>query len=215
VLPTFPPLGKRLLMDNGWFRMLRNPKVTLVDEAVTEVRSDRVVTADGTEYEADVLVLATGFDVLRFITAYEVHGRSGRSLREVWDDIDARAYLGTVIPDFPNFFVIYGPNLQPGHGGSYMFTAELQTRYIMSVLTQMFEENLAAVECRQDVHDEYNEQIDQLHERMVWTHPGMSTYYRNERGRVVVNSPFRNAQFFAMTHKADLSDFETEPHTES
>jgi 4-hydroxyacetophenone monooxygenase len=215
VLPTFPPLGKRLLMDNGWFRMLRNPKVTLVDEAVTEVRSDRVVTADGTEYEADVLVLATGFDVLRFINAYEVHGRSGRSLREVWDDIDARAYLGTVIPDFPNFFVIYGPNLQPGHGGSYMFTAELQTRYIMSVLTQMFEENLAAVECRQDVHDEYNERVDALHERMVWTHPGMSTYYRNERGRVVVNSPFRNAQFFAMTHKANLSDFETEPRTES
>ena len=50
---------------------------------------------------------------------------------------------------------------------------------------------------------------------MVWTHPGMSTYYRNERGRVVVNSPFRNAQFFAMTHKADLSDFETEPRVES
>jgi 4-hydroxyacetophenone monooxygenase len=85
----------------------------------------------------------------------------------------------------------------------------------MSVLTQMFEENLAAVECRQDVHDEYNERVDALHERMVWTHPGMSTYYRNERGRVVVNSPFRNAQFFAMTHKANLSDFETEPRTES
>ncbi len=128
----------------------------------------------------------------------------------MWDDIDARAYLGTVIPDFPNFFTIYGPNLQPGHGGSYMFTAELQTRYIMSVLTQMFEENLATVECRQDVHDEYNERVDQLHERMVWTHPGMSTYYRNERGRVVVNSPFRNAQFFAMTHRANLEDFETE-----
>jgi 4-hydroxyacetophenone monooxygenase len=215
VLPTFPPLGKRLLMDNGWFRMLRNPKVTLVDNPITEIQADRLVTEDGSEYEADVLVLATGFDVLRFLTAYEVRGRSGRSLREVWDDIDARAYLGTVIPDFPNFFTIYGPNLQPGHGGSYMFTAELQTRYIMSVLTQMFEENLESVECRQDVHDNYNERVDQLHERMVWTHPGMSTYYRNERGRVVVNSPFRNAQFFAMTQKADLSDFETEPRVES
>ena len=215
VLPTFPPLGKRLLMDNGWYRMLRNPKVTLVDEPIAEIRADRIVTEDGTEHEADVLVIATGFDVLRFLTAYEVRGRSGRSLREVWDDIDARAYLGTVIPDFPNFFTIYGPNLQPGHGGSYMFTAELQTRYITSVLTQMFEKNLASVECRQDVHDEYNERVDQLHERMVWTHPGMSTYYRNERGRVVVNSPFRNAEFIEMTREADLSEFETETRADS
>ena len=129
----------------------------------------------------------------------------------MWDDIDARAYLGTVIPDFPNFFTIYGPNLQPGHGGSYMLTAEMQTRYIMSALTKMFENDLATIEIRQDVHDAYNEKVDQLHERMVWTHPGMTTYYRNERGRVVVNSPFRNAQFFAWTNEADLSQFETEP----
>ena len=49
-------------------------------------------------------------DVLRFLTAFEAHGRSGRSLRELWGDDDASAYLGCVIPDFPNFFVLYGPN---------------------------------------------------------------------------------------------------------
>jgi len=56
-------------------------------------------------------------------------------------------------------------------------------------------------------NDTYNERIDQAHENMVWTHPGMETYYRNARGRVVVNSPYRNATFYDMTREADLGDF--------
>lgn len=71
----------------------------------------RIVTEGGQEYAADILVIATGFDVLRFLTSFEARGRSGRSLRKLWNDDDAKAYLGTVIPDFPNFFCLYGPNL--------------------------------------------------------------------------------------------------------
>jgi 4-hydroxyacetophenone monooxygenase len=211
VVPPYPPFGKRMLMDNGWYRMLRNEKVTLVSDPIVEIRPDRIVTKDGKEYEADVLIVATGFDVLRFLTAFEARGRSGRTLREIWNDDDARAYLGLTIPDFPNFFCLYGPNLQAGHGGSFMFMAEMQVRYIMDVLKKMVTQDLGAVECRQDVHDEYNEQLDRAHENMVWTHPGMETYYRNTRGRVVVNSPHRNDTFYEMTRTAKLDDFVVEP----
>ena len=210
VLPTYPPFGKRMLMDNGWYRMLRNPKVELVDESITHIKGNEIHTKDGT-YEADVLVIATGFDVLRFITSFEVVGRSGRSLRETWDDDNAKAYMGTVIPDFPNFFTLYGPNLQPGHGGSLIFVVEMQMNYIMDVIRKMQTESLGAVECRQDVHDRYNQRVDAAHENMVWTHPGMQSYYRNTRGRIVVNSPFRNVDFFEMTREADLSEYITEP----
>lgn len=207
VVPTYPPFGKRMLMDNGWFRMLTNERVDLVTDNIAEIGPDRVITEDGTEYVADVLVIATGFDVLRFLTSFEARGRSGRTLREVWDDDDARAYLGLAIPDFPNLFVLYGPNTQPGHGGSLIFVVEMQMRYIMDILRQMLANDIAAVECRRDVHDEYNEGVDRAHENMVWTHPGMSTYYRNEKGRVVVNFPYRNVDLFERTLKADLDDF--------
>jgi len=211
VLPTYPPFGKRMLMDNGWYRMLRNPKVELVTERVTKIEPDALVTADGSRYEADVLVLATGFDVLRFITTFDAVGREGRSLREVWEDDNAKAYIGTVIPEFPNFFTLYGPNLQPGHGGSLIFVVEMQVNYIMSLIEQMAENGLGSVEIRQDVHDAYNERVDAEHENMVWTHPGMTTYYRNERGRIVVNSPYRNVDYFAWTRHADLAEYVTEP----
>ncbi len=214
VVPTYPPFGKRMLMDNGWYRMLRNEKVELVADPIVEIGPDRVITENGSEYEADVLVLATGFDVLRFLTAFETRGRDGRSLREVWDDDDARAYLGLAIPGFPNFFSLYGPNTQPGHGGSLIFVVEMQMRYIIDLLRAMVINDIGAVECRQDVHDEYNAGVDRAHENMVWTHPGMSTYYRNARGRVVVNFPFRNVDLFDMTARADLAEFVVEPRRE-
>jgi 4-hydroxyacetophenone monooxygenase len=166
---------------------------------------------DGTEHVADILVIATGFDVIRFLTSFEARGRSGRSLREVWSDDDARAYLGLAVPDFPNFFCLYGPNTQPGHGGSLIFVVEMQMRYVMDILTTMITEGIGAVECRRDVHDEYNEGVDRAHENMVWTHPGMSTYYRNAKGRVVVNFPYRNVDLFERTRRADLGEFVVEP----
>ena len=214
VLPTYPPFGKRMLMDNGWYRMLRNPKVTLVDEHVASVDSGRLYADDGTEYEADVLVIATGFDVLNFITTYEAKGRSGVSLADQWEHDNAQAYLGTVIPNFPNFFTLYGPNLQPGHGGSLIFVVEMQVRYIMDMIQKMLDQNIGSVEIRQEVHDGYNQEVDQAHEQMVWTHPGMTSYYRNDRGRIVVNSPWRNVDFYAMTKEANLSDYLIGPASE-
>lgn len=211
VLPTYPPFGKRLLMDNGWYRMLRNERVKLVSTPIAEIKPDRIVTENSQEYQVDILVIATGFDVLRFLTSFEARGRSGRSLREVWNDDDAKAYLGTVIPDFPNFFCLYGPNLQPGHGGSLMFVVEMQMRYVMDLIGKMLRENAGAVECRQDVHDAYNEEVDRAHANMVWTHPGMQTYYRNSRGRIVVNSPYLNATYFDLTRAAKPEDFIVEP----
>lgn len=208
VLPTYPPFGKRMLMDNGWYRMLRNERVHLVDERITKVDASGVQTADGVHHDADVLVIATGFDVLNFINTYEVRGRDGVSLREAWEGDNAKAYLGTVVPGFPNFFTLYGPNLQPGHGGSLIVVVEMQVRFIMDVLRRMAAQGLGRVECRREVFEAYNRRVDDAHANMVWTHPGMTTYYRNERGRIVVNSPFRNVDFFEWTREANLDDFE-------
>lgn len=210
VLPTYPPFGKRMLMDNGWYRMLRNPKVSLIDTPITRVVPEGVETADGRVTPADVLVIATGFDVLHFINTYEVVGRDGRTLQQAWEGDNASAYLGTVIPGFPNFFTLYGPNLQPGHGGSLIVVIEMQMRFLMDLLRQMAAQGTATAEVRPEVHADYVARVDAAHANMVWTHPGMTTYYRNARGRIVVNSPWRNVDFYDMTHRAQLDDFQLE-----
>lgn len=213
VLPTYPPFGKRMLMDNGWYRMLRNERVELVEERISHVDAHAVHTEDGVAHEADVLVIATGFDVLNFVNTYEIVGRGGQTLHEAWEGDNAKAYLGTVVPNFPNLFVMYGPNLQPGHGGSLIVVVEMQMRFIMDMLRQMNARNVAAVECRPEVHAEYNRKVDEAHANMVWSHPGMTTYYRNDRGRIVVNGPFLNVDFYEMTRQAKLEEFVLEPRS--
>ena len=211
VLPNYPPFGKRMLLDNGWYRMLRNERVELVDDPIARIETNQIVTEAGDVFDADILIIATGFDVLRFINTYEVYGRGGLSLREAWDDDNASAYLGTVVPKFPNFFSLYGPNLQPGHGGSLVVVVEMQVNYIMNLLRQMARDGIGAVDCRDDVHAAYMRRVDEAHQQMVWTHPGMNTYYRNERGRIVVNSPFRNVDYFEWTREATLDEYTVEP----
>ncbi|MEN3279364.1 MAG: 4-hydroxyacetophenone monooxygenase [Solirubrobacteraceae bacterium] len=211
VLPDSPPYGKRILLDNGWYRSLTRENVELVTDPIAEVRPDRIVTSAGAEHEVDVIVCATGFDVVRFLAPMDVRGRSGRTLRATWDDDDSRAYLGLAVPDFPNLFMVYGPNTQAGHGGSLIGTAEAQLHYVMDLLAQMLRGGIGAVECRPEVYEDYNRRVDEAHERMVWTHPGMATYYRNSRGRVVVNTPWRVVDFWRMTRAADLGDYLVEP----
>ncbi len=206
VLPSYPPFGKRILLDNGWYRTLRKDNVELVTVGIDRFDRHGVVLVDGREIELEVVVMATGFNVVRFIASMELTGRSGRTLREMWDDDDAQAYLGTTLPDFPNFF----PNTQAGHGGSLIFYLESQMRYVVSLLDQMWANNLGSVECRQDVHDQYNAGVAAAHEHMIWTHPGIATYYRNSRGRVVVPNPWRVVEFWRMTKAADLADYHHE-----
>jgi 4-hydroxyacetophenone monooxygenase len=206
-VPTYPPYGKRPLLDNGWFRTVSRDDVDLVTDAVAEIRSDRVVTDAGEEFEADVLVLATGFQALRVLGPIEVTGASGRTLREVWGEDDARAHLGITVPDFPNFFFLLGPNTFAGHGGSAALSIEMEVRYVMKLLAHMIAEDVASVDCRRSVHDAYGEELDAALAGTIWSHPGMTTYYRNSRGRIVVPMPWRNVDYWHMTVEPDLQDF--------
>ncbi len=208
VIPDYPPFGKRMLLDNGWFRTLaREEKVTLVTGGVTEVQADAVVTSDGAVHKADVIIWATGFDVVNLLAPMKIIGIGGRELHDDWDGDDARAYLGTVVPGYPNFFCLYGPNTQFGHGGSLITVVERQMHYIMSLLRKMFAQGFANIEVRQDVHDAYNAKVDETHQQMVWTYPGVESYYKNSKGRVVVNNPFRIIDVWHMTETADLDEY--------
>ncbi len=211
VLPGYPPFGKRILLDNGWFRTLARDHVELVNGGVTEVLPDGVVTDDGARHEADVIIWATGFDVVNFLAPMRVWGVGGRELHEDWDGDDARAYLGTVVSGYPNFFCLYGPNTQFGHGGSLISIVERQMHYVMSLLGKMFERGVRSVDVRPEVYEAYTREVDRKHAGMIWSHPGMSTYYRNSKGRVVVCNPFRIIEFWDMTEEANLADYRTDP----
>jgi len=205
-LPTYPPFGKRMLLDNGWYAMLRQPHVTLDTQPILEVTEHGLRTSEQ-DHEVDVIVFCTGFHARHYLPFDRVRGRGGRTLRQEWGDDDATAHLGMTIPGYPNLFLMYGPNTNAGAGGSVIFIAECQGRYIVDLLAHLQAEGLGTVECRPEALRRWVEDVDAAHARMVWSHPGMTTYYRNSKGRVVTNSPYRIVDYWAMTREPELSDF--------
>ena len=214
-LPDYPPYGKRPLIDNGWFTTICRDDVDLVTDAIAEIRPHSVVTADGTEYEADVLVLATGFKTLKFLWPMEIHGNSGQTLSEVWGTDDARAYLGITVPNFPNFFILNGPNTNAGHGGSAIHPTEFQVRYIMQALGEMIAGNAASIDVKQDVFDAYQQELDAGLAKCIWVHPGMTTYYRNNSGRIVTASPWKYVDYWSRTRHFKPDQYVVERSTTS
>jgi 4-hydroxyacetophenone monooxygenase len=207
VLPTYPPYGKRILMDNDWIATVRRDDVELVADTVVGFDEGHVLTADGERHAADVVVLATGFETRNMLAPMQIRGRSGVELHEVWGAEDAFAYLGMTVPDFPNLFIVSGPNTALGHGGSAIYVNECCIGYITQMLIRMAEDRIGAVEVREDVAKAYNAKVDAEHEQLIWTHPGMTNWYRNAAGRVVTTIPFRGVDFWQMTQHPDLDDY--------
>ncbi len=208
-VPTYPPYGKRILLDNGWFEMLLRDDVELVTEPIERFDAHGAVTRDGAHREHDVVVLATGFSIARLSARLDIRGAGGTALADAWADDNPSAYLGITVPGFPNMFILYGPNTNLGHGGSAVFHAECQARYITRTMVEMIEADVEAIDVRPDAHDDWVAKVDAAHSEMIWTHPGMSTWYRNRHGRVVSTSPFRLVDYWRMTHEPDLRNYRT------
>ena len=206
-IPGYPPYGKRILVDNHWFRTLTRTNVDLVTDRIERVTSTGVLLETGEEFPVDVIVLATGFEASKLVWPLEVRGRGGVTLRDLWGDDDAQAYLGITVPGFPNLFCMYGPNTNLGHGGSIIFVAECQARYVMACLTMLLERGLPSLEVRREVFDDYIRRLDEAHARLIWSHTGMDTWYRNKHGRVVSILPWRLIDYWELTRDVDPGDF--------
>jgi 4-hydroxyacetophenone monooxygenase len=206
-VPTYPPYGKRILLDNGWFKTLTKPNVELVTDPIDRFARDGIVTSGGKLRPADVIVISTGFKVTEMAARLNITGRGGENLKDVWANDNPTAYLGLTVPGFPNFFCMLGPNSGPAHGGSVIFQSECQSRYIAGCLVDMIEHGIAAIDVSQEAHDRYVREVDHEHQQLIWTHPGMTTYYRNRAGRVFSAMPWRFVDYWAMTHDPDLSQY--------
>lgn len=206
-LPTYPPAAKRILLDNGsWPAALKRENVQLVTEGIKEITPDGVMTVEGDLHAADVIIYGTGFHASQFLMPMTVTGRSGIDLEEQWNG-DARAYLGMTVPNFPNFFLLYGPNTNIVVNGSIIYFSECEVQYILGCLHLLLEDGHKALECKQEVHDAYNERIDEANLHRAWGVSDVNSWYKNEHGRVAQNWPFNLVEYWQQTREPDPADY--------
>ena len=206
VIPNYPPYGKRMLMDNNWFDMLNKNNVELITDKINYITSNGIVTNKNT-YNFDAIVTATGFNASKMIWPIKVIGKKGINLEDYWEKDNPRANVGITVPNFPNFFMMYGPNTNLAHGGSIVFHGECQIRYILGCINLLLENNHMSMDCKTDAYEMYNSKLDEQHSQMVWTHHKVDSWYRNKSGRVTTNSPWRLVDYWNFTKEPRKNDY--------
>ncbi|MFN3727628.1 MAG: flavin-containing monooxygenase [Allosphingosinicella sp.] len=206
-LPKYPPLARRLVVDNGFYDALLQDNVDLVTDRIERITPNGILSADGEEREFDLIVIGAGFQTSRYLHPVNYVGRGGMTLDKAWEKDGARSYLGIAMPDFPNLFMFYGPNGQPRSGGFYSW-AEIWSRYAAGMIVHMLENGHRSAAVRRDVFDAYNEDLDEAMKQVLWELEGAGGYYNNEFGRCGVNVPFLTEDYHAMVAEPKPGDYD-------
>lgn len=157
-------------------------------EAIKQVTCDAVAVGPD-EYAVDVIVCATGFRANDYLWPIEVHGIGGQRVEELWERDGARAYIGCMLPGFPNLFVLYGPNTNP-IGGGIINHEEMMMRFALDRIEQLILEGKKSVDITLDGYWRYNAEVDKWESHKIYTDRRAHNYYKNKFGRSSAMRPF-------------------------
>ena len=147
--------AKRPLCGNDYYDVFNRQNVTLVDvkkDPIAALTPKGIRLAGGVEQELDVIVLATGFDAVDGnYTKIDMRGRGGMTMSEKWKE-GPQGYLGMMEADFPNLFMILGPN---GPFTNLPPSIETQVEWISDTIAKLEREGRKTVEPTQAAVDEW------------------------------------------------------------
>jgi cyclohexanone monooxygenase len=204
--PSYPVGCKRPLQSRAWFPTFARPNVTLETSPIVEFTGRGLRTADGTDHEFDTVIYGTGFHAADYLLSLDVYGSGGRRLRDDWRD-GAEAYMGTVIPGYPNLFTLYGPNTNGVT--SIIYILEAQAEFVSRILDEMAAAGVQAIDVRREIHDSYNDEIQRAMEGTVWL-ANCNNYYRHPNGKVITQFPYSGTTFVEMLARVGLDEFHRE-----
>ena len=203
--PRYTMGCKRVLPTNDYLPALQRPNVELVTAPIAEIRAHSIATKDGVDRPVDAIVLATGFEAAEQVAPFEIRGRDGRELNEVWTD-GAEAYLGTSVAGFPNLFMLIGPNTGLGHT-SMIIMIEAQIAYVLDAVKRMRARGLESVEVRPDVQAVYNLEMQRRLANTVWA-SGCMSWYLTRTGKNTTLWPGFTFEFRLRTRRFDADSYD-------
>jgi cation diffusion facilitator CzcD-associated flavoprotein CzcO len=177
--PDYRAGCKRLVVSPDFYDAIQQPNAELVTAAIERVEPAGVRTKDGRLHELDVLVLATGFRVDAFMRPMEVVGRGGVRLDDAWTP-RPNAYLSISIPEFPNLFMLNGPNGPVGNF-SLIEVAELQLGYILALVERLRTGEAREVCATREAMDAHEAARVEASKKTIWM-TGCRSWYLDDRG---------------------------------
>jgi len=203
--PDYPIGCKRILFADDYYPALMRPNVSLITEPIARMTPTGIATQDGRMHDFDVVVYATGFETTGWHWSVDVVGRGGVHLKDAWQDMP-QAYLGITAAQFPNLFMLYGPNTNLGHN-SITFMLERQVEYAVQALRAMREGHLAAIEVKQSAQDRFNRELQAALGQTTWADPHCHSWYKNAQGHITQNWSSHTRDYAKATEQVRWEDY--------
>jgi len=204
--PDYPIGCKRVLICDDFYPTLLQDHVDLVTDPITKITETGITTTDGTARDFDVIIYSTGFETTGWKWSVDVTGASGQSLNDVWADAP-EAYLGITVADFPNFFVLYGPNTNLGHN-SITFMLERQVEYVIKALAAIDASGGKAIAPSRAAQDAFNAKLQTDLDKTVWADPQCVSWYKNADGKITQNWSDHTRAYEAAVAEVKLEDYD-------
>lgn len=193
--PSFPFEARRTVNSDTYYNAIRSSHVEIVPHGVTSLTETGAVDANGDEHELDMIVLATGFDAANYLGNFSIRGEDGADLHEQWQG-QPEALLGMMVPNFPNFFIMYGPNTNSIPLVSFY---QAQAKFAAGLIKKLATSNYDKVSVWYPMYLAFNEWVQKQLGKTVWA--GTSNYFRAKKGtgRIVSQWPYGPTPYILAT----------------
>lgn len=186
--PDYPIGAKRILFSDSYYPAIARKNVTLETDEIIEIQKNGIRTSAATIHRHDIIIYATGFYSNPFLKEIDVIGKTGQKLSERWKD-GAYAYLGVTTANFPNMFMLYGPNTNTGHT-SIIYKLEAQVEHILKLMKRTVQ---GSIEVKADIEADFNRDAQERLSQLAWAKIDASWY--KDGDRVTNNWPGSSSEF--------------------
>jgi cation diffusion facilitator CzcD-associated flavoprotein CzcO len=202
--PDYAPGCKRRVISNDYLSTFNRANVHLVTEPITEIEPDGIRDSSGKLTPVDTIVEATGFKPFDITDYVNIRGRDGRQLRDVWSK-HVESFRTIMVPGFPNFFLLLGPNSATGHT-SALIMIESQANYARQCIQWMEREGLSEIDPDPGVVARYNERLHRDMRKMIFS-GGCNSWYTDSSDRNYTLWPYSALRFLAEQWKPKAAEF--------
>jgi cation diffusion facilitator CzcD-associated flavoprotein CzcO len=203
--PDHLPLCKRLIFSPDYYQAIQHPCAQLVCEDLECIEAKGIRTRDGVLHELDVIALATGFRADQFMRPMEVVGRNGMNLETLWQKRPV-AYLAISMPDFPNFFMLNGPNGPVGNF-SLIDIAEHQWQYIDQLIEKLQKGECSQISASKSALETFDAERIKAAKTTIWYTGGCNSWYLDAEG-IPASWPWNYSRFVEEMAAPKLEHFE-------
>ncbi|KAF4949300.1 hypothetical protein FSARC_13507 [Fusarium sarcochroum] len=202
---------KRRVNDTDYLACLHRDNVELIyDDPIQSIEAKGVRTVSGRLVPADAIVLAQGFETQTPLFPMKIYGKDGTAINEHWDQVSegaASSYFGTCLSQFPNFFIMMGPNTLSGHL-SVIYTTECQFNFTLRVLRPVLTGRADIVEVAPEAEKRDIERVQEKAKRLVWATGCTSWFIDEKTDRNTIMFPDWQFKFWLRSVFVSWSDFE-------